>query len=141
VSDGAPSIQERRQKNLVLILAREFASKLATATFVADADGNLVYYNEPAEELLGRSFAETGEMPVDEWALLFELEELDGAPMPLERRPARTALLERRAVHREFCITSLDRVKREISATAFPLFSRPDEVVGIMSIFWERTSR
>ena len=61
--DG-PSVQ-RRPKNLVLILAREFASKLATPTFVNDAEGTLVYYNEPAEGVLGRSFAEAGEMPAE----------------------------------------------------------------------------
>lgn len=36
-------LRERRQKNLVLILAREFASKLATATFVMDDAGKLVF--------------------------------------------------------------------------------------------------
>jgi PAS domain-containing protein len=135
-----PGVQERRQKNLVLILAREFAAKLAMSTFVADADGRLVYFNEPAEELLGRSFAETGEVPIEEWALLFNLREDDGTPLPPERRPGRTALLERRPVHHDFSITSLDGVTRPISSTAFPLFSRPDEVVGVMSIFWERQS-
>lgn len=131
-------MEVRRQKNLVLILAREFASKLATATFVADADGTLVFYNEPAEELLGQSFAETGEVPMDEFALRFHMEESEGTPMAPTSRPGRTALNEQRAVHRNFRITTLDGVKREISSTAFPLFSRPDECVGIMSIFWER---
>ena len=72
MADG-PSVQ-RRPKNLVLILAREFASKLATPTFVNDAEGTLVYYNEPAEGVLGRSFAEAGEMPVDQWSSLFSVE-------------------------------------------------------------------
>ena len=63
--DG-PSVQ-RRPKNLVLILAREFALKLAAPTFVNDAEGTLVYYNEPTEGVLGRSFAEAGEMPADQW--------------------------------------------------------------------------
>src|SRR5438093_13520920 len=67
------AVQGRRQKNLVLILAREFASKLATPMFVADADGNLVFYNEPAEIILGRTFAEAGEMPAEDWADLFQL--------------------------------------------------------------------
>jgi NAD(P)H-dependent FMN reductase len=40
----------RRQMHLALILARELASQLATATFISDADGDLVFYNEAAEE-------------------------------------------------------------------------------------------
>lgn len=133
-----PSIQVRRQKNLIVILGREFASKLATPTLVADSAGTLVYFNQAAEALLGRSFAETGEVPLHEWALLFDLEEDDGASMPPERRPGAAVLRDHQPVHRNFCMTTLDGVKRRISATVFPLFSRPDELAGIMSIFWER---
>ena len=93
MADG-PSVQ-RRPKNLVLILAREFASKLATPTFVNDAEGTLVYYNEPAEGVLGRSFAEAGEMPANQWSSLFSVERLDGSPMPLEEIPGGIALLQR----------------------------------------------
>ena len=137
MSGSVPEVYERRQKNLVLILAREFASKLATATFIADADGNLVYYNEAAEAILGRTFAEAGEMPAAEWADLFEVEELDGSPMQLERMPAGIALLERRPAHHSFRIASLDGVKREISVTALPLLARTDDLVGVVAIFWE----
>lgn len=131
-------VQERRQKNLVLILAREFASKLATATFIADADGTLVFYNEPAEEILGLTFAEAGEIRAEEWSSLYKLEELDGSPMPLERNPGGIALLERRPAHRELRLTGLDGVTREISATAFPLMATSEELVGMVAIFWER---
>ena len=139
-SEPVRNVQERRQKNLILILAREFASKLATATFIADADGNLVFYNEATEDLLGRTFAEAGEMSATEWAELFEVEELDGSPMPLERMPAGIALLERRPAHHDFRITGLDGVKREISVTAFPLLAQADELVGVVAIFWKPQS-
>jgi len=55
-----------RQKHLVLILAREFASNLATPTMITDERGYLVFFNEAAEEVFGRSYAEVGEMPYDE---------------------------------------------------------------------------
>ncbi len=61
----------RRQKNLILIVARELASKLATAMFIADAEGDVVFYNEPAEEILGRTFAEAGELSAENWTSLF----------------------------------------------------------------------
>src|SRR5919199_5706003 len=96
-----------RHKNLVLILAREFASKLATPMLISDAEGSLVFYNEPAEEILGRTFAEAGEMRADEWATLFAVEELDGTPMALEQMPGGIALLERRPAHHTFRITGL----------------------------------
>ncbi|HEV8602460.1 MAG TPA: hypothetical protein VGQ68_03595 [Gaiellaceae bacterium] len=137
---GVPSVQGRQQKNLVLILAREFASKLATATFIADAEGNLVFYNEPAEAILGRTFAEAGDIRAEEWASLFKIEELDGTPVPLEKNPGGVALLERRPAHRELRITGLDGVTRTISATAFPLLARAEELVGMVAIFWEGQS-
>lgn len=126
-----------RQRNLLLILAREFASKLATPAFVSDADGNLVFYNEPAEQLLGRTFAEAGEVAAEEWASLYTVEELDGTPTPLERNPGGVALLERRPAHSRLRITGLDGVRREIQATAFPLMSTPDDLVGMVAFFWE----
>jgi PAS domain-containing protein len=131
-------LQTRRQKNLVLILAREFASKLATAMFVTDEAGNLVFYNEPAEALLGRSFAEAGEIQAEQWGSLFEVERLDGSPMPLEEMAGGIALLDRRPAHSDMRITGLDGVKREISVTAFPLLAHTDDLVGVVTIFWER---
>jgi PAS domain-containing protein len=136
-----PSLQERRQKKLVLILAREFASQLATATFVIDEKGKLVFYNEPAEAILGQSFAEVGEIWADKWTELFEVEDLDGEPLPLERMPGGIAFFERKPVHGDVRITALDGVKREISVTAFPLLARDDELVGVVTIFWEKSGR
>jgi PAS domain-containing protein len=131
-------LQERRQKNLILILAREFASKLATPMFIADAAGDLVFYNEPAEEVLGRSFAEAGAMPAETWPSLFSPEDLDGKPLPLEEMPGGIALLERKPAHRDFRITGLDGRGRDVSVTAFPLFAHADELVGVVNIFWEQ---
>ena len=126
----------RRQKHLVLILARELASNLATPTLIADDRGQLVFFNEAAEEVVGRTFAETGEVPLDEWTARFSPRTLESEPLPPERRPARIALDERRPSHQQFLVTSLDGVDREIAVTAFPLFAHADEFVGIMAIFW-----
>ena len=65
-------MSQQSQKQLVLILAREFASNLSTPTLIADARGYLVFYNEAAEAVVGRRFSETGEMPLDDWLAAFE---------------------------------------------------------------------
>jgi PAS domain-containing protein len=129
-------LERRRQKHLVLILAREFASNLATPTLIADAAGTLVFYNEAAEEVVGRSFAEAGEMPVDDWSASFEPRTPDGEPLPPERRPVRIALDHKRPAHETFRITSTDGIERDVAVTAFPLFARAEEFVGIVAIFW-----
>src|SRR5262249_56920920 len=41
------TLERRRQKHLLLILARELASNLATPTLIADAQGTPVFYNQP----------------------------------------------------------------------------------------------
>ena len=127
-----------RQKHLVLILAREFEANLSTPTLIADARGNLVYYNEAAESLVGRRFSEAGESSLDEWVGAFEPRTVSGEPFPRELRPDRVAFDERRASHLRFLVTSADGVEREIESTAFPLFARTDEFVGIVAIWWRR---
>jgi PAS domain-containing protein len=129
-------VEARRHKHLVLILAREFASNLATPTLIADDDGRLVYYNDAAASIAGRPFAEVGEMPLDEWTGLLAPRAFDGEPLPPESRPARIALDERRASHESFRITGLDGIDRDVAVTAFPLFAHADEFVGIVAIFW-----
>jgi PAS domain-containing protein len=128
----------RRQKHLVLILAREFAQQLATPVFISDDEGRLVFYNEPAEDLLGRTFAEAGEMPAEEWQSIFEIETLDGQPMPLEEIPGGIALLQRRPAHSTFQIKGLNGRKHVIAATAIPLLGHEEELHGMVAIFWEQ---
>jgi PAS domain-containing protein len=134
-------VATRRHKHLALILARELASQLATATFIADADGNLVFYNEAAEKILGRTYAEAGAMPASEWPALFRVEDLDGTPLPLEKLPGGIALAEQRPAHARICIVGLDGERRAISVTAMPLFAHPTDVVGMVAFFWEDGDR
>lgn len=130
-------LEAKPGKELMLILARELATNAATPMFIADADGTLVFYNEPAERILGRSFAAAGEIVASEWETLFRVESLDGQPMPLEQMPGGIAFLERRAASGPLRITSLDGVKHELATTAFPLFKRGRDFVGVVVLFWE----
>jgi PAS domain-containing protein len=132
-------VEKRRQKHLVLILAREFASNLATPTLIADDQGKLVFYNEAAESVVGRPFAEV-EMPIDEWSASFEPRTPDSVPLSPERSPTRIALDQRRAAHEDSRIESVDGVERDVAVTSFPLFAYADEFVGIVAIFWREAA-
>ena len=46
-----------------IILARQLAGYLSVPVFLVDQTGNLLFYNEPAEVILGQRFDETGAMP------------------------------------------------------------------------------
>ena len=128
---------ERKQPDLVLIVARSFATKIATPTLIADARGDLVFFNDAAAAVIGRSYVDVGKLPASRWQELFQPRTMDEEPLTVEQTPGGIALLERRPVHDSFAFHGLDGREREITVTAFPLLSHPDEVVGVMAIFWE----
>ena len=77
------------QHPIELILLKQVASQLALPIFLVNPDGDLLYYNEPAEAILGRRYDETGELPVSEWSVLFTPEDADGRPVPARTPSAR----------------------------------------------------
>ena len=126
------------QKAVELILMRQLASSLAMPIFLVDPAGNLLFYNEAAEQLLGSRYDETGEMSVGQWASLFTPIGEDGAPLPGEALPLNIALHKHRAAHLAFWIRGLDGVSRKIGATAFPLEGQGGRQLGAVGIFWEQ---
>ncbi|HEX9122610.1 MAG TPA: PAS domain-containing protein [Actinomycetota bacterium] len=125
------------QRSLVLILARDLATSLATPVFVVDEVGDLVFYNEAAGEVFGRPFVEGETMRAEEWGTAFAQTDEDGRPLGPEAIPLWTAFREQRPAHRHLVITGVDGVRRRLSVTAFPLYARADEFVGALAVFWE----
>jgi len=130
-------VERTSNRALPLILAREFAANVATPFVVLDADGTLVFFNEPAEELIGQSPSELGELPEDEWKGRFSVERRDGSPVANEDTPTAIARRERRPAHETLVYTSLDGIRRTIAVTATPILEREDELVGVIALFWE----
>lgn len=120
-----------------LILVKQVASYLATPIFLVDWAGTLLYYNEPAEALLGMRYEETGEMPLKEWGTIFAPTDRDGAVLLPEELALATAVLQRRPAHERISITGLDGARRDLSVTAFPLVGLNDRYLGAVAIFWE----
>ncbi len=125
------------QKPLELILMRQLAAYLAMPVMIADRDGLLLFYNRPAEAILGRPFAETGERPLQDWMREVHLYDEDGSLIPPEERPLPVALREHRAVHRRLRVQGLDGRLRFVEATVLPLQGQGGRVLGGAVIFWE----
>jgi PAS domain-containing protein len=130
-------LKETRHKTLILILARELATNLATPVFVVDADGTLVFYNDAAEGILGEPFDVVGELPREEWAAMFAPEAPDGTPLSLEQLPLIRALTDHVPTHDQIRIKGRDGVRRDIAVTAIPLLVGGEEFAGAVAIFWE----
>lgn len=125
------------QQPVEVILAKQFASHLAMPIFLVDPSGDLLFYNESAERILGHRFEETGAMPVDEWSTIFSAHDDEGRPLPPEQLPLVVALEQRRPAHRRIAIQGFDGVRRTIAITALPLEGGMGRFVGAMAFFWE----
>lgn len=106
--------------------------------FVCGPDGKLVFYNEPAEAVLGCTFAETGEMSVDQVASILRAEDMDGRSMTQEVLPVSVALARHRPAHTSFRISGRTGEDRLVAVTAIPLFAHAEELVGAVAILWDR---
>ena len=124
-------------KAIQIILARQLASCVAMPILLVDAEGTLIFYNEPAETILNQRFEETGEIPADEWNALVSVTDEDRNPVAPDARPMRAALLERRPVSRAIWTRSRDSPWRHVQVTAFPLVGEGGQLLGAISIFWE----
>ena len=126
------------QQPIEVILTRQLASYLAVPIFLVDPDGTLVFFNEPAEKVLGATFASTGEIPADEWDKRWEIVDRNGEPISLLTSPLAVCITEQRPAHGEICVTGLDGVHRCVETTVYPLFDSGQRHVGAVGVFWER---
>ena len=120
-----------------IILTRQLATYLSVPVFLVDPKGNLLFYNEPAEIVLGRRFDETGVMPAAEWSSVFTVIDDGGQAVPPDELPLMIALTRRRPAHSRFFIKGLDGAIRHVEVAAIPISGLQDEFLGAVAIFWE----
>jgi PAS domain-containing protein len=121
-----------------MILVRQLASYLFVPVLVVDTTETVIFYNEPAERILGVRFEETGRIDSEEAERLVELsDDPTAGPENLER-PLDTALQQRRPAHaRRWLLRRADRVRLQVELTAFPIIDHEERLLGAMVMFWE----
>ena len=122
--------------DIEIILSRQWADCLSIPVFIVDPIGDLKYYNEAAEEILGKRFSETGPLKVEEWSTMFNPFDEHGNTIPPEKLPLVSTLTKHVPAHKSFWIESLQREKYKISVTAFPIIGRDNQFKGAIAIFW-----
>lgn len=125
------------QKEIEVILSRHLAEYLSLPIFLVDPEGNLLYYNEQAEKVLGIRYDETGAMPASEWTTVFQPLDEDENILDPEKLPLMIALRNQHPAHRRFWIKGLDGQMRQIEVTAIPLIAQAQRFLGALAIFWE----
>jgi PAS domain-containing protein len=126
-----------KQKNVVLILARELASNIATPMLVLDHEGNLIFFNEPAERILGATFASVGEVPPSEWDRNWATTDPEGNDISLVHGPMAKVVTDHTPGHRIIRVRGLDGAWHLIETTVYPLFASATNFVGAVGVFWE----
>jgi len=129
------------QQEIEVILSRHLAEYLAMPVFIVNPIGDLIYYNEPAEGILGKRYNETGAMPATEWSTIFNALDQDGSPIPPEELPLVIAITQHQPAHKIFKIRGLDGALREIEVTALPLMGQAERFLGGIAFFWEITKK
>jgi PAS domain-containing protein len=125
------------QEPIELILLKQWASYVALPIWLTDTAGNLIFYNQAAEPILGLRFDEAGEISAHRLAELFVPSDPDGTPVANDELPIVVALTQRLPSHRVLRIEALDGSVRRIEVTALPLIGQGDRHLGAMSVFWE----
>lgn len=124
------------QLPIELILLRQVASYLSLPVFLVDAAGTLVYFNDPAEPLLGLRFDEVGELEMDDWLAAFRPSDETGRPIVRDEVPLVAALRDARPVHARLTIVGHDGARRAIEASCLPLRGQAGGLLGAIAWFW-----
>lgn len=125
------------QLPLELILTRQLASYLATPIFLVGPEGELLFYNEAAEAVLGYRFDEAVELPLEEWIAAFPLfNATSGRALAVEEVPLTHVLRERTPTHGSILYQRPDGERVPVLVTAIPLIGQGGKVLGAAAIFW-----
>jgi hypothetical protein len=135
---GEPSTPRAAGQNpLEIILLRQWASYMAIPIWITSADGMLIYFNEPAERVIGVRYGEAGPLPVGELVSRFKISDEHGEPIRQRNLPLAVAIEQRKPSHSRLRIESEDGKHRVIAVTAFPIEGQGGRFLGAVAMFWE----
>jgi PAS domain-containing protein len=129
------------QQPIEVILMKQLASYLAMPVLIVDTAGALLYFNLPAEAILGQRFDETGELSWEEWRDMLSPTDRDGNPISIDDGPLSGVIKHRRPMQGSVWIRGFDDVRRYISVTGFPLIDQAGIDIGSVALVWETEER
>jgi PAS domain S-box-containing protein len=127
------------QQPIEMILLRQLAAYLALAIWMMDDVGNLLYYNAPAEKLLGARFDDVGPIHAEQLGELFQTSLVGEPDEDNAEIPVVTALRTRHPSHGPVRFCGLDGVWREVDISALPIEGQGGRFLGVVAAFVEVT--
>ena len=91
-----------------IILLKQLASCLAMPMLVLGPEGDVLFFNESSEPLLGLRFEDTGELTVEEWGDVLQTTNAAGERLTDEERPLVVALSTGEPAHKRLFIRPRD---------------------------------
>lgn len=123
------------QRPLELILARNLITSLSTPAMLVNDDGDVVFYNDAAGAMLGRTFEETGTRAATDWVVEHGPFDESGDPIPVERQPLTIALRRGRPGHAKQRIRAATGTELEIEVSGVPIIGN-EGFKGAIVFFW-----
>jgi PAS domain-containing protein len=123
-----------KQRPLELILARNLMSSLSTPAFLTNKEGEIVFYNEAAGELLGKRFEEAGALGLEAWEQIGPFD-AEGQAIPVDELPLTLALRHGSPAHAHLRIHSFNGAEHRIEVSALPIVTVRGSS-GAMAFFW-----
>jgi PAS domain-containing protein len=126
--------RKNQGRPLELILARNLVSLVSLAAVLVDIDGQIVFYNDAAAELVGRRFEDIGTMSREERSARYGPVDEQGAALAADELPLAVAVRDGRPAYARFRVRA-ERGLVEVEAGALPLLG-PAGYHGAMVFFW-----
>lgn len=125
------------QHPIEIILLQQWASSMGVPIWITDAAGNLVYFNEATEALLGITFEEADNISAAEVSARFHITDLDGSELPEIERPLIIALSKQLPAQRRLLARAESGNTMVISDVAIPIVGEGNRPLGAMVFLWD----
>jgi PAS domain-containing protein len=133
--DGNVSHVPEQHQPLLLVQARNLITNLALPALLTDSEGRLLFFNDAAAELLGRSFEEVGRMPREEWGREIGPFDEGGRAVATDSLPFARALRTGCPAQGRFRVRFGEGGLGEVEVSALPLVE-PGNFEGALVVFW-----
>jgi PAS domain-containing protein len=125
------------QQAIEMILTRQLVEHLSMPTFMVDAEGHVLDFNDAARRILGDRLEAARDVTAHGLAELFDTRDGRGEPVPAQELPLVVALEKRHPVHGRLRVIGAGDEIRELAVTAVPLVGQGDRFLGAIAFFWE----